>query len=151
MTSKNTIQYLILCSILFLFSGCGPKIVSVTGEVFYDSKPAPDISVLFEPKSESTRIADSGIAVTDLSGRFTIFSTGSKKRNGIEPGEYTVFMGWKNPNVPADVPEGTAIKPVNSPYQFPEKFINGNVVVTVHGNGVNRFVFHVTADNVTWE
>ncbi|MDR2704772.1 MAG: DUF4198 domain-containing protein [Planctomycetaceae bacterium] len=151
MTSKNVIQYLILCSVLFLLTGCGQKIVSVTGEVLYDGKPAPDISVLFEPKSDSARIAEAGLAITNSSGRFTLFSTGTKKRNGIEPGEYTVFMGWKNPNAPEDVPEGATIKPVNSPYKFPEKLVNGNVIVTVHGNGANRFVFRVTADDITWE
>ncbi|MDR0336315.1 MAG: DUF4198 domain-containing protein, partial [Planctomycetaceae bacterium] len=146
MTSKHTTQYLMIFSILFLFTGCGSKIVSVTGEVFYDGKPASDISVLFEPKSESTRVSDSGLAVTDSNGRFVLFSTGSKKRNGIEPGQYTVLMGWKNPNMPADIPEGVTLKPVKSPYQFPEKLINQNVIVTIHDHGVNRFVFRITAE-----
>jgi hypothetical protein len=136
---------------LFLFTGCGQNIVSVTGEVLYDGKPAPDISILFEPKNETTRIADAGLAITDSGGRFALFSTGTKKRNGIEPGEYTVFMGWKNPQATDNIPEGATIKPVNSPYRFPEKLINGNIIVTVNGKGVNRFVFHVTADNITWE
>ncbi|MDR1270613.1 MAG: DUF4198 domain-containing protein [Planctomycetaceae bacterium] len=151
MTSKNVIQYLILFSVLFLFTGCGTSVVSVTGEILYDGKPASDISVLFEPKSESTRIADAGLAVTNSGGQFTLFSTGVKKRNGIEPGEYTVFMGWKNPNATDNMPEGATIKPVNSPYKFPEKLINGNVVVTVNSKDINRFIFRVTADDITWE
>ncbi|MDR3197603.1 MAG: DUF4198 domain-containing protein [Planctomycetaceae bacterium] len=151
MTSKNIIQYLILFFVLFLFIGCGQSTVSVTGEVFYDGKPAPDISVLFEPKSESTRVADAGLAVTDSGGRFRVFSTGAKKRNGIELGEYTVFMGWKNPDATDDIPEGATIKPVNSLYKFPEKLINGNVVITVNRDSNNRFVFRVTADDITWE
>jgi hypothetical protein len=151
MTSKNIAQNLILISILLLFTGCGQKIVSVTGEVLYDGKPAPDIAVLFEPKSNSAKIAEAGLAVTDSGGRFTLFSAGTKKRNGIEPGEYTVFMGWKDPNAPKNVPEGATIKPANSPYQLPEKLVNHNVVVTVHGNGTNRFVFRVTADDIIWE
>jgi hypothetical protein len=140
--------FLLLC--LLYLCGCGTKIVSVTGEVIYDGKPAPDIAILWEPQSNAKQIPESGIAVTDSRGHFTVSSTGQKKRNGIEPGKYTVFMGWKNPNS-IELPEGATSALVTAPYKFPEKISNGNVIVTINESGTNRVVFRVTPDEITWE
>ncbi|GHT40103.1 hypothetical protein FACS189427_13910 [Planctomycetales bacterium] len=148
-------RYLMLCCSLFLFIGCGPKIVSVTGEVHYDGKPAPDVAVLFEPKSDATLIPDAGLAVTDSNGRFTLISSGKNSRPGIEPGAYTLHLGWKNPQAVDDDggagPAPGAEKPVFSPYRFPAKLADGEAVVTVKATGKNHFIFHATADDVKWE
>ncbi|MDR0870727.1 MAG: DUF4198 domain-containing protein [Planctomycetaceae bacterium] len=150
-------RYLTLLCSLFLFVGCGPKIVSVTGEVHYDGKPAPDVAVLFEPKSDAKQIPDAGLAVTDSNGRFKLSSTAKKAKSGIEPGTYTLHLGWQNPQPAADdggagpAPGAASPPPVSSPYRFPEKLGNNEAVVTVKATGKNHFIFSTTADDVTWE
>ena len=130
--------------------GCGKKIVVVTGEVFYEGSPAKDVAVLFEPKSDSTLVSESGIAVTDSEGRFTLES--SSRKRGIEPGNYTVHVGWRNPTV-ADVGDagpspGGEAQTAKQPYLFPEE---KSVVVEVKGTGKNHLVCNITPEEVRWE
>lgn len=134
--------------------GCGKKIVPVTGEVLYEDEPAKNIAVLFEPKSDAKEVPFSGIAVTGPDGRFTILTTEKQQKRGLEQGSYTVYLGWKNPDTvegsdagpqPGDPP------PIPSPYRFPEKIGNGELVVDVRNDGKNHFVFRVTPDNVQWD
>jgi hypothetical protein len=60
-------------------------------------------------------------------------------------------MGWKNSKSADEPLEGATLKPVFSPYKFPEKLINGDIVITITGNSTNRFVFRVNSDEITWE
>jgi hypothetical protein len=146
-------RYLILLCSLFLFTGCGQKIVSVTGEVHYDGKPAPDVAILFEPKSDAKLVPDAGLAVTDSNGRFKLSSSAKNAKSGIEPGTYTLHLGWQNPQAVAGDDAGPVpgAKPVPSPYRFPAKLAEGEAVVTVKATGKNHFIFLATADDVTWD
>ena len=136
-----------------LFCGCGKKIVTVTGEVLYEGAPAKDIAVLFEPKSDATLVSESGIGVTNSSGHFTLESSGRKR--GIEPGTYTVYMGWKNPDPVVDdtggagPPDGVEIPVPPSPYRFPEE--QKEIVVNVQGSGKNHFVIKITPEEILCE
>ncbi|MDR0871182.1 MAG: hypothetical protein LBN39_10365 [Planctomycetaceae bacterium] len=119
----------------------------------YDGKPAPDVAVLFEPKSDAKLVPNPGFAVTDSNGRFKLTSLAVKAKSGIEPGTYTLYLGWKNPNeVDGALTEAEGgAKPVPSPYRFPEKLTEGKVVVAVKETGKNHFVFRTTVDDVTWD
>ncbi len=147
----RTLLNLLVFSMAISLTGCGKKIVTVSGEVQYEGKPAKDVALLFEPKSDATFVAESGVAVTDSSGRFTLESSSDK--HGIEPGHYTVYFGWKNPDAVDDVggagpPSGAEIQTTVSPYQFPGE---RNAVVEVHGDGENSFVFKITPEAIVCE
>lgn len=90
--------------------------------VLYKGEPAKDVAVLFEPKSDATYVPHSKLAVTDASGRFSIFSTEQRRKKGIEPGECVVYLGWNNPDaveISDSVPSPDDPKPTPSPYRFP--------------------------------
>ena len=132
--------------------GCGKKIVTVSGEVLYEGKPAKDIAVLFEPKSDAKFVSESGVTVTDSNGSFTLRSSSNKR--GLEPGNYTVYMNWKNPNFVditdgAGLSRGAEVKAMSSPYRFPAE--RPEIVVTVQNSGKNHFTFKITPTEILWE
>ena len=149
---KNSNLLLTVITVIF-FCGCGKNIVTVTGEVLYEGKPAKEIVILFEPKSDAVLVSESGLAVTDSSGRFTLKSSSDKR--GLEPGNYTVYMNWKGPdNVndeygDAGPPPGVEVKSNPSPYQFPAE--RPEIIVSVQGSGKNHFVFKITPKEILWE
>ena len=135
-----------------LLCGCGKTIVTVTGEVLYEGNPAKDIVLLFEPKSGATQVPESGFAVTDADGRFRLESSSGKR--GIEPGTYTVYLGWNNPDtvvVDDAGPSPNAPPPTPPPYQFPVNSNNEKVVVDVQVDGNRHFMFKFTPEEITAE
>ena len=148
---RNSLLFSLIA--IFALCGCGKKVVSVTGEVLYEDQPAKDIAVLFEPKSDAQLIPDAGLAVTDSNGRFTLKTAVKNPRSGVEPGKYTVYMGWKNPGAveSGDAPpaSGAATTQATSPYRFPDELINGNVVVEIQSK--KHFVFKIRPEEILWE
>ena len=145
----RNILLLVIVAAIFC-CGCGKKIVTVTGEVLFEGEPAKDIAVLFEPKSEAKIVPESGIAITNSEGRFTLESSSQKR--GIEPGSYTVYMNWRNPTSVDDGGAGPAesgAPPLTSPYRFPAE--RQSIVLEVKGSGKNHFVFKVTPEEIRWE
>lgn len=77
--------------------GCGkggPSLVSVTGSVMVDGKPAEGASLIFFPKDASLTLIPS--AQADASGKFSIITDG---KNGIPTGLYDVTVIWPDPSV----------------------------------------------------
>jgi len=143
-------RHIFLLLILVVACGCGKKIVPVSGEVLYEGVPAKDIAVLFEPKSDAKIVPESGIAITDSEGRFTLESSSHKR--GLEPGNYTVYMNWRNPTSVDDGGAGPAegaAPTLVSPYRFPAE--RPQIVLEVKGSGKNHFVFKVTPETILWE
>ena len=138
--------------VFVLLCGCGKKIVTVTGEVLYEGSPAKDVVLLFEPRSGATQVAESGVAVTGADGRFKLESSSGKR--GIEPGTYTVYLGWINPDtvvVDDAGPSPDTPPPSPPPYQFPVNSNNEKVVVDVQINGKRHFVFKFTPEEILAE
>lgn len=110
---------LVQCTFLFVLAvscfGCS-KFVVVSGIVTIDGVPASSIAILFEPKSGEGKEPAFGITTQD--GRYTLKS-GFSKRHGIEPGEYRVFLNWKDPTAPLFPEEGYV--PNKSPFE--KKFV----------------------------
>ena len=147
---RKTLLLIMLAGVMSL-CGCGKNIVTVTGEVLYEGKPAQDIAILFEPKSDAKTVSESGVAVTDSGGRFTLRSSSNKR--GIEPGTYTVYLGWKNPAAAVDdggagPPPGTTTKTPASPYRFPE---DRSVIVEIRDSGKNSLVFRISPEGILCE
>lgn len=137
---------------MILCTGCGKRIVSVEGQVLYEGKPAPDILVLFESKSASKTVPQSGLGKTDPQGKFFLQSVDSKK-NGIEPGEYTAYFGWKNPvrQIIGDTPEeNKGLVEAKCPYVFPESINAGKYVFTVPEKGIKDLIVNITKTDVVW-
>jgi len=77
------------CASVVLFSGCGPKVGQVTGQVSLDGQPLLGsngvvATVVFRPTSGS---GPSAVGAVDADGRYTLY-TGST--TGVQPGEYVV-------------------------------------------------------------
>ena len=145
---RNILLFVIVAAVFCC--GCGKKIITVTGEVQYEGEPAKNIAILFEPKSSEKIVSESGVAVTDSTGRFTLKSSSGK--GGIEPGNYAVYMNWCNPNAVDDGGAGPAhgaeSQAMVSPYKFPEE--RPEIVVPIE-NGKSHFVFKVTSKEILWE
>jgi hypothetical protein len=72
---------------LFLLTGCGGGLPSVTGVVTMDGQPLDGAVVLFTPQGPGGQIAT---GITDSHGKF-IMGTG-KQENGVRPGKYKVTI-----------------------------------------------------------
>ncbi|MDR0337053.1 MAG: hypothetical protein LBI18_08185 [Planctomycetaceae bacterium] len=95
--SFQTLSFFLLTVTIFSAIGCGHKTVPVSGIITYHGKPAPDIQVLFQPVSNAVEMSEAGIGLTDAFGRFELRSVISNQK-GVEPGTYTIFLSWKDPN-----------------------------------------------------
>ena len=83
-----------VCALLPL-SGCWSNsagLVSVSGTIMVDGKPADGAVLLFHPKSGEGPVAS---AVADATGRF---SPVTDLKPGIAPGSYQVTATWPDPS-----------------------------------------------------
>jgi hypothetical protein len=95
---------LITCGLAVMMVSCAsaskPKLVSVTGSVFYGDKPAAGASVVFVPAAgiaDATLARASGIVADD--GSFTLAT--HPHGAGAIPGEYVVVLTWYEGNARA--------------------------------------------------
>jgi len=94
-----------LVVLVMLAAGCGATdgLVPVAGVVELDGDPLARTAVTFHPVASSSGAG--GMAITDSSGRFEVYSPQGKK--GMAAGEYKVTLSRREPKVP--VVEGSAV------------------------------------------
>lgn len=125
-----------LLGLTLLSIGCGgPKTTTVSGRVTVDGKPADSILVVFEPVASGLTVPETGIGLTDLEGRYTIRSARTD-RNGLEPGDYTVYLSWYDPDAVEKPEDENAppkpIVPLKPPkYVFPDGILRGELKYAV--------------------
>jgi hypothetical protein len=110
--------------------------VSVTGTVTMNGKPAEQAEVMFNPKTG--RFAS---GVTDASGHFTLST--AKPSDGAMPGEYIVTLAeYYPPGKPPKLPAGGGLLPSRFPphYGVPGK---SPLTATVERGQKNDFQFDV--------
>lgn len=92
-------------ALVTLAAGCGAKdgLVPVAGVVELDGAPLERSAVTFRPLDGTA--GPGGMAITDASGRFVIYSPQGKK--GMAAGSYKVTVSRREPKTP--VAEGTAV------------------------------------------
>ena len=125
---------ILFCALCVVTAGCQSKesVVSVSGMVTMNGEPLLDCGVLFQRTGGG--IGASG--VTDAEGKFTLKTIEEKRRNGVPPGEYTVYLGWTDPE--ASVEKMATPIP---PYQVPVKASNGSIRFTVPTTGSDKAIF----------
>ncbi len=133
----------ILGAVAFL-AGCGgggdkgPETVPVKGEVKYQGKPVPKLSVAFIP--EDGMLA---YGTTDTNGQFALMT--SKPGDGAKVGTYKVAISFAPDEVP-EMPGFPGEKKVTSP--IPEKYASAEtsgLTKTVDKDASkNNFTFELT-------
>lgn len=102
---KNFVTALLATFFAFVFTGCSPSGVNVTGSVKYGDNPMVLGLITFEPQAGSgTTGAGTTVPVRD--GQFTV-----PPEKLIKPGKYTVRIS------PPEIGSGVDLK--NVPPQFP--------------------------------
>ena len=144
---------IVFVSVIVLFlTGCGKRIVPVDGKVLFNDQPASNVVVLLEAKGGGKIVPETGMAVTDAGGNFQIQGVDSK-RNGVEPGDYTLYLGWKDPAKTENTENPDPNKKANAttpPYQFPKEISDGKFILTVEKSGNKGMVVKFSKDDVTW-
>ena len=85
--------YLFLTAPLLLVIGCGPsgpKTYPVTGKVTIGGNPAPNVNIMFAPKTPDGTLQTAG-GSSDDSGNYTLF-TGNQGKPGAMAGAYIVTV-----------------------------------------------------------
>ncbi len=114
-------------------TGCGIRVGEVTGTVMIAGKPAPEgLRVSFEAQGTDVETI---YANTGVSGKYQLIHRSGKK--GIEPGEYTVSLGFWG--------EQSAQPPELRKLNLPDDVRDGasTLVCNVPGGGI---VFDITVD-----
>lgn len=84
--------------LVIAFTGCDPKTTRVSGTVTQNGVGLKDIVVLLQPVSDAPLPPEAAYGKTDERGRFELVTILSK-RKGLVPGEYSVSINWKDPNM----------------------------------------------------
>ena len=119
--------------LLTMTAGCGIRVGEVTGTVMIGGKPAPEgLRVSF--KAQGTDV-ETIYANTGVGGKYQLIHRSGKK--GIEPGVYTVSLGFWG--------EQSAQPPELRKLQLPVDVRDGTstLACTVPGGGI---VFDITVD-----
>jgi hypothetical protein len=126
--------------VVSLTGGCGSKdgLVPVAGVVELDGAPLERSAVTFVPLDGTA--GPGGMAITDASGRFVVYSAQGKK--GMAAGSYKVTVSRREPKTP--VVEGSAVidtdlvEQVPGTYSDPEK-TELTATIGPKGDGELRF------------
>lgn len=117
--------------------GCGPRTTGVSGVVTIDGEPAENLTVLFQASTKAPCVPQAAYGITNVKGEY-ILSLSERKKKGVIPGEYAVFIAWLDPNPP---PDETRSNP--SPYKIPEEAVRGFLRYTVEETGDQKADFHL--------
>ncbi|MDR2117300.1 MAG: hypothetical protein LBP87_13060 [Planctomycetaceae bacterium] len=147
MKNINFFPY-VLCILVFCFSGCGSKTVSVSGKVTFDGEPGKNITVLFQGELVDGKSPEAAFGTTNERGEYSLSLIHSRKRGAI-PGNYAVFISWKDSKAESvNIAETTNI--TNScPYKIPTRATNGEMIFTVPPEGTKNadFEFRSTEES----
>ncbi|MDR1964649.1 MAG: hypothetical protein LBQ50_12785 [Planctomycetaceae bacterium] len=127
-------------SLFLIFNtGCGHKTVTVSGKVIFDGKPGVNIAVLFQGKAVNGQAPAAAFGLTNAQGEYSL-SLVQNKKAGAFPGEYAVYLSWKNPNAePVNIAETTEIN--LCPYKIPGRATSGEMMFTVPPEGTQNADF----------
>jgi len=124
-------------------AGCGGSdfhIVPVSGAVTLDGKPVADILVTFQPKggtAEGSTPGPGSFGITDESGRFELdMAEGS----GAVPGEHTVTLIYKDPNV-GPTKRDLGIPEPQQELKLPSEARDGSLTFVVPTEGTDKADF----------
>jgi hypothetical protein len=146
---KNIIFFpYLFCIIVFCFSGCGSATVSVSGKVTFDGESGQNIAVLFQGEMVDGKSPETAFGTTNERGEYSLSLMHSKKR-GVLPGNYAVFISWKDPNPDPNIEEGSTKS--NCPYKIPTRACNGEMMFTVPLEGTNKADFEFRSAEESFE
>jgi hypothetical protein len=139
---KNINFFLSLfCVTVFSFSGCGSPTVTVSGKVTFDGEPGQNIAVLFQGEMTNGKTPEAAYGMTNQRGEYSLALINSKKRGAI-PGNYAVFISWKNPEAESvNIAEEPTNKTNSCPYKIPTRAQNGEMMFTVPPEGTKNADF----------
>ena len=138
---KRMFAWVVLNLFLVGMLGCHSKTVSVSGKVVFDGEPGQNICVLFQADSAVNPSLEAATGMTNDRGEFFL-SLISNSRKGVMPGEYVVYISWKDPNAAKEPVEGETIaNPCR--YKIPTRATSGQMRFTVPPQGTREadFIF----------
>ena len=146
-------KYTLLLSMVVCLSaivGCGSKTVTVSGKVTFDGEPGQNIIVLFQGKSVENVSPEAAMGKTNSAGSYSLSLVNSKK-SGAMPGEYAVYLTWRDPAPDTSVDiESPNYKHVDKcPYKIPPRAKSGELMLTVPQTGTKdaNFEFDSTKES----
>ncbi|MDR2438061.1 MAG: hypothetical protein LBE12_01655 [Planctomycetaceae bacterium] len=146
---KNIIFFpCLFCVLVFFFSGCSSKTVSVSGKVTFDGEPGQNIAVLFQGEMVDGKLPETAFGTTNERGEYSLSLMHSKKR-GAMPGNYAVFISWKDPNPDPNIEEGSTKS--NCPYKIPTRAKNGEMMFTIPPEGTQNADFEFRSAEESFE
>jgi hypothetical protein len=140
--------YIIVFCSVFCFSGCGSQTVSVSGKVTFDGEPGQNIAVLFQGQMVDKKTPEAAFGKTNKQGEYSLSLINSKKRGAI-PGNYAVFISWKDPNPDPSIGEGSTKS--NCPYKIPTRAQNGEMMFTIPPEGTKNADFEFRSAEESFE
>lgn len=147
MSTKN-ISFVVL-ALIFIATGCGPRTVTVSGTVSFDGEPGKNINVLFQGKEKDGITPEAAYAETNAQGKYSLVLVSSRK-SGAFPGEYVVYLNWKDPDADPNPIEGVTV-PNPCPYKIPTRAGSGRISFTVPPEGTKEADFHFNSAEETFE
>ncbi|MDR0338207.1 MAG: hypothetical protein LBI18_14080 [Planctomycetaceae bacterium] len=146
---KNILFFLCLFySIVFCFSGCTSQTVAVSGKVTFDGEPGQNIAVLFQAQMVDGKTPETAVGMTNERGEYSLSLMNSKKRGAV-PGNYAVFISWKDPNPDPNIEEGSTKS--NCPYKIPTRAKTGEMMFTVPVEGTKNADFEFRSAEESFE
>ena len=129
----------LLCATLALCVGCGPHTVPVSGKIIVDGQPAENLRVVFQSAATTATVPPVVIGMTDKNGEYSL-SLAEKKKRGVVPGPYVVFITWSDPNAEENPVEGVTVAN-ESPYKLPPRANSGEMSFEVPEKGTKEANF----------
>ncbi|MDR2754112.1 MAG: hypothetical protein LBC20_00255 [Planctomycetaceae bacterium] len=139
MKNINFFSYL-FCIMVFCFSGCGSQTVAVSGKVTFDGEPGQNIAVLFQGETVNGKSPETAFGITNARGEYSLSLMHNKKRGAV-PGNYAVFISWKNPEAESVNIADVTSKTNSCPYKIPTRATNGEMMFTVPLEGTKNADF----------
>ena len=139
---RNKIQFVLaafFCATLALCFGCGPHTVPVSGKIVVDGQPAENIRVVFQSAATTATVPPVAIGLTDKNGEYSL-ALAEKKKRGVVPGPYVVFLTWSAPEADAAPVEGVTVAN-ESPYKLPPRANSGELTFDVPEKGTKEANF----------
>ncbi|MCL2745137.1 MAG: hypothetical protein FWE67_14935, partial [Planctomycetaceae bacterium] len=129
-----------------LLSGCGAPTVPVSGKIVFDGVPAENIAVLFQPQVGGEAGKNAPVAAygkTDKNGAYSLKLLHTKQA-GVIPGEYAVFLSWKDTSGEVvNITETDTQLKNKCPYKIPPRATSGEMIFTVPAGGTSKADFEL--------
>lgn len=128
--------------------GCGIKTVPVSGKIVVDGVPAENLRVVFQADSTQQQVPPVAIGLTDKDGVYSL-SLAKTKKKGAAPGDYAIFITWKDPDAEENPIEGQT-EAHECPYKLPTKANSGELRFTVPPKGTKEANFEFDSSEANY-